>query len=101
MTPLVSVIVTTYNHEPYLAEALDAILAQQCNFGVEIVVGEDCSSDGTLGVCKKFAEQYPDAINLIVSSENIGWRANYHRCVEAARGKYITFCDGDDYFLDT
>ena len=101
MTPLVSVIVTTYNHEPYLAEALDAILAQQCNFGVEIVVGEDCSSDGTLGVCKKFAEQYPDAINLIVSSENIGWRANYRRCVEAARGKYVAFCDGDDYFLDT
>ena len=51
--PLVSVIVTTYNHEPYLADALDAILSQRCDFGVEIVLGEDCSSDGTLAVCRE------------------------------------------------
>ena len=101
MNPLVSVIVTTYNHEPYLAVALDAILSQECDFGVEIILGEDCSSDGTLGVCKTFAEQYPDRITLIASTENVGWRANYRRCVEAAKGKYIAFCDGDDYWCDT
>ena len=100
MEPLVSVIVTTYNHEPYLAEALDAILAQRCNFGVEIIVGEDCSSDNTLEVCKTFAQHHPDNILLIASNENVGWRANYRRCVEAARGKYIAFCDGDDYWCD-
>ena len=100
MTPLVSVIVTTYNHEPYLAVALDAILAQRCDFGVEIILGEDCSSDGTLRVCKKFAELYPEQIALITSTENVGWRANYRRCVETARGKYIAFCDGDDYWCD-
>lgn len=101
MTPLVSVIVTTYNHEPYLAAALEAILSQKCNFGVEIIVGEDCSSDGTLSVCNFFAEQYPDIIRLISSSENVGWRKNYRRCVEAARGKFIAFCDGDDYWCDS
>ena len=100
MTPLVSVVVTTYNHEPYLAEALNAILAQRCDFGVEIILGEDCSNDGTLGVCKKFAYRYPDQITLISSTENVGWRANYHRCVEAAKGKYVAFCDGDDYWCD-
>lgn len=98
--PLVSVIVTTYNHEPYLADALDAILSQRCDFGVEIVLGEDCSSDGTLAVCKEYAEKYPENITLIVSAENVGWRENYRRCVEAARGKYIAFCDGDDYWCD-
>ena len=101
MKPLVSVIVTTYNHEPYLADALEAILSQECDFGVEIIVGEDCSRDNTLGVCKSFAHQYPDKITLISSSENVGWRRNYRRCVESAKGKYIAFCDGDDYFLDT
>lgn len=100
MSPLVSVIVTTYNHEPYLAAALDAILAQRCDFGVEIVLGEDCSSDNTLAVCRRYAEQYPDRIELITSTENVCWRENYSRCVEAARGKYIAFCDGDDYWCD-
>lgn len=100
MKPLVSVIVTTYNHEPYLAEALDAILAQECDFGVEIILGEDCSSDNTLAICRDYAERYPDMIHLIASSENVGWRANYRRCVEAARGELIAFCDGDDYWCD-
>ena len=72
MTPLVSVVVTTYNHEPYLADALNAILVQRCDFGVEIIVGEDCSSDNTLGVCKKFAHLYPQIV-LISSTENVGW----------------------------
>ena len=100
MAPLVSVVVTTYNHEPYLAEALDAIMAQRCNFGVEIILGEDCSSDNTLAICREYAEKYPENITLIASTENVGWRANYRRCVEAARGKYIAFCDGDDYWCD-
>lgn len=100
MTPLVSVVVTTYNHEPYLATALDAILAQRCDFGVEIILGEDCSSDGTFAVCREYAEKYPEKIILISSTENVGWRANYRRCVEAAKGKYVAFCDGDDYWCD-
>ena len=100
MAPLVSVCVTTYNHEPYLATALNAILAQRCDFGVEIILGEDCSSDGTLAVCRTYAEKYPEKITLIASTENVGWRANYRRCVEAAKGKYIAFCDGDDYWCD-
>ena len=100
MTPLVSVCVTTYNHEPYLAKALDAILAQRCDFGVEIVLGEDCSSDNTLAMCKQYAEKFSEQITLITSAENVGWRKNYRRCVEAAKGKYIAFCDGDDYWCD-
>mgnify|MGYP003311143600 CR=1 FL=1 len=100
MKPLVSVIVTTYNHEPYLAEALDAILAQRCNFDVEIILGEDCSSDNTLAICRDYAERYPDMIHLIASSENVGWRKNYRRCVETAQGQLIAFCDGDDYWCD-
>ena len=100
MKPLVSVIVTTYNHEPYLADALDAILAQRCNFDVEIVLGEDCSSDNTLAICRDYAERYSDMIHLIASSENVGWRENYRRCVEAASGELIAFCDGDDYWCD-
>ena len=99
-TPLVSVCVTTFNHEKWLGEALDAILSQVCNFGVEIILGEDCSSDNTLAICRDYAERYPNTIRLITSTENVGWRKNYRRCVEAAQGKYIAFCDGDDYWCD-
>jgi glycosyltransferase involved in cell wall biosynthesis len=100
MKPLVSVCVTTYNHEPYLAAAIDAILAQRCDFDVEIILGEDCSSDNTLALCREYVAKYPENITLIASTENVGWRENYRRCVEAARGKYIAFCDGDDYWCD-
>lgn len=99
-TPLVSVCVTTFNHERWLGDALDAILAQRCNFGVEIILGEDCSTDNTRAICQEYAERYPDLIHPIFSERNVGWRENYRRCVEAARGKYIAFCDGDDYFCN-
>ena len=97
--PLVSVCVTAYNHAPYIAQCLDSILAQECDFGVEIVLGEDCSSDSTLEICRSYEARYPNSIRVITSPENVGMRANYRRVVESSRGKYIAFCDGDDYFL--
>lgn len=100
MAALVSVCVTTYNHEKWLHEALDSILAAECDFGVEILLGEDCSTDNTLAVCRRYAEQHPDKIRLITSERNVGWRENYHRLVEAAEGRYIAFCDGDDCWCD-
>ncbi|MBQ5861944.1 MAG: glycosyltransferase, partial [Alistipes sp.] len=64
MTPLVSVCVTTYNHAKYIAQALESILRQRTSFGVEIVVGDDCSSDDTVAICQRYAEQYPDRVRL-------------------------------------
>lgn len=97
--PLVSVLVTAYNHAPYIAQCLNSILQQQCDFGVEIVVGEDCSADSTRQICEEYAERYGDRVRLICSEQNVGMRANYRRVAEAARGKYVAYCDGDDYFV--
>ena len=66
-TPLVSVCMTTYNHEPYIAEAIESVLAQQTSFGVELVVGEDCSTDRTAAICREYAAKYPDRIRLVTS----------------------------------
>ncbi len=93
-----SVIMTTYNHERYIAEAIESVLRQQTSFGVEIVVGEDCSTDRTLAVVRDYERMYPDCIRVVTSSENVGWRENYRRTIAAARGKYIALLDGDDYF---
>ena len=99
-TPLVSVCMTTYNHEPYLRQAVESILAQQAPFGVELVLGEDCSTDATAAICREYAEKYPGRVRLVGGAENVGWRANYRRTFEACRGRYVAYCDGDDWWED-
>ena len=99
-TPLVSVCMTTYNHEAYLSRAIESVLAQETAFDVELVLGEDCSTDATRSVCEDYAARYPDRIRLVTSAENVGWRANYRRTFEACRGKYVAYLDGDDWWSD-
>ena len=98
--PLVSVCMTAYNHEAYLAEAIEGVLMQRTAFGVELVLGEDCSTDRTAAICREYAARYPGRIRLVAGPENVGWRANYRRTVAACRGKYVAFCDGDDRWCD-
>ena len=91
-------VMTTYNHERYIATAIESVLRQQTDFRVEIVVGEDCSTDRTLNIVEDYQRMYPDCVRVVTSEENVGWRKNYRRTIEAARGKYIALLDGDDYF---
>ena len=100
MIPLVSVCMTTYNHEHYIAQAIESVLGQRTTFAVEVVVGEDCSTDSTLAICRKYEEQYPDRVRVVASESNIGMHRNYRRTIEACRGKYIAMLDGDDWFSD-
>ena len=71
-TPLVSVCMTTYNHEDWLAQAIESVLAQRTSFGVELVVGEDCSTDRTAEICREYAAKYPDRIRLVTSTATTG-----------------------------
>lgn len=99
-TPLVSVCMTTYNHERYLTEAIESVLAQQTSFGVELVLGEDCSTDGTAAICRDYAARFPGRVRLVTGECNVGWRANYRRTFDACQGKYVAYCDGDDWWCD-
>ena len=99
-TPLVSVCVTTYNHAPYIAQAIESILAQKCDFDVEIILSDDCSQDSTPEICRSYAERYPERVRLLSAEQNVGMRANYRRTIEAARGEYVALCDGDDWWCD-
>ena len=98
--PLVSIVCITYNHEPYLCQALDGFLMQRTTFPVEIILAEDCSTDGTRAICEEYAKRYPGKIRYIWSETNVGAVANERRAMEAAQGKYIAFCEGDDYWTD-
>lgn len=91
-------VMTTYNHESYIATAIESVLRQQTNFPIEIVIGEDCSTDRTLNIAMDYQAQYPEAIRIVRSESNVGWRENYRRTIAAARGRYIALLDGDDYF---
>lgn len=97
--PFVSIIMTTYNQEKYIRQAIDGVLFQITDFPYELIIGEDCSSDSTLSIVEEYQKQYPDRIHLITSPANVGMRANELRCLKAATGKYIAYCEGDDYWI--
>lgn len=99
-TPLVSIVTITYNHEPYIRKCIEGILMQQVNFSIEFIIAEDCSTDGTLAICKEYATKYPDIIKLITSETNVGALYNEVRAIASAKGKYIAFCEGDDYWTE-
>ena len=96
--PLVSVKMITYNHAPFIAQAIDGVLMQKTNFPFELVIGEDCSTDGTREIVFEYQKKYPDIIRIITSDNNVGGKKNSYRTRKACRGKYIAFCEGDDYW---
>jgi len=98
-SPLVSVLVTPYNQKDYIRQTLDSILMQKCNFSFEVVIGEDCSTDGTREICKEYASAFPDKIVLCLNEQNKGLLNNYFDVFLKAKGTYIADCGGDDYWL--
>lgn len=100
MNVMVSVNCTAYNHERYIGDAIEGFLNQITLFDYEILIGEDCSTDGTRYIIENYMERFPGRIRLITSEANVGAGENTKRLVEASRGKYIALCEGDDYWTD-
>lgn len=96
----VSVSMITYNHENYIAQAIEGALMQKTNFPFEIVIGEDYSTDGTREIVFDYARKFPEIIRVITSGENVGAQANLIRMLNVCKGKYIALCEGDDYWTD-
>lgn len=97
--PLVSVLVTTYNQENYIGDCVLSVVSQNCNFDYEIIVGDDCSTDGTSEIVKSLAEKYPDKIVPVIRNLNLGPTQNYFNLMSKGRGKYFAHLDGDDLWL--
>ena len=97
---LVSVCCTTFNHEKYIETTIKSFLSQESNFRFEIIIGEDCSSDTTRAKVAYFCETYPELVTMVTAEKNVGLIENYCRVIARAKGKYIAFCDGDDYWSD-
>lgn len=96
---VLSVAIITYKQEDFISQTLDSILSQEHKFPYEIVIGEDCSPDGTKAVIEKYAAKYPDIIKPIYNNPNLGLIKNYFNVISHCSGKYIMECAGDDYWL--
>jgi len=97
---MVSVCMITYNHDKYISQAIEGVLIQKADFQIELVIGEDYSTDSTREICEKYASMYPNIIRLLPSHKNLGMMPNFIRTLQACTGKYIALCEGDDYWTD-
>ena len=94
----VSVLVMTYNHEAYIVQALESVLAQEVKFDYEIIISEDCSTDQTRDIVLEYKKRFPGRIRLLLSDYNLRSNEIVARGIRAARGTYIALLDGDDYW---
>ena len=98
---LISVIIPSYNRADTVGETIDSIMAQEgigSEDDLEIVIGDDCSTDNAREVLEQYRQKYPNYIRLFLREENVGLGANWAMCVKDCRGKYICNCDNDDYW---
>ncbi len=103
MRKKVSCHVITYNQKNYIAQCIDGILMQQVNFPIEIIIGDDRSTDGTREILLQYANDFPEIIKLNlreVRGEGIPGKENFVSTLELCHGEYISLCDGDDYWTD-
>jgi glycosyltransferase involved in cell wall biosynthesis len=94
------VAITTYNLEKWLPRALDSALMQRRDFPIEIVIGDDASTDGTLCIAQAYRDKHPDIIRVVERANNVGVQRNTYETLGACRGKYTACLDGDDYWTD-
>ena len=99
--PKVTVVVFTYNHEPFIAQALESVLAQETSFSFDIVVLEDCSTDATREIVLEFERKWPTRIRALLSPVNKCDNQAFVHVVEHAQSLYIAVLDGDDYWTST
>jgi glycosyltransferase involved in cell wall biosynthesis len=90
----------TYNHEKFIACAIESVLDQRTDFPIEIIIADDCSIDDTRNIVQTYAKKYPGLIRLILQKKNVGHSQNFYDLISQAKGQYIANLDGDDYWTN-
>jgi glycosyltransferase involved in cell wall biosynthesis len=98
--PLVSVHMLAFNHGPYLADAIEGVIAQRTDFPIELIIGDDHSTDDTLRIALDYQARFPHLVRVLHGPTNVGMHANYQRVLERCRGEFVAICEGDDYWID-
>lgn len=98
MKTLISVIIPSYNRADTVGQTIESILEQKVDADIEIVIGDDCSTDNAREVLEQYRQKYPDIIRLFLREQNMGLGANWAQCVKDSKGEFICNCDNDDYW---
>ena len=97
---LVSVIMPVYNHEKYLRQAIDSVVNQRTEFKIELLIGEDYSTDQSREICREYEKKYNNIIKVFYREKNMGPLENSYDLLINMRGKYSITLEGDDYWTD-
>jgi len=100
MDTIVDVNIAVYNHAPFLRKALDGALAQKTNFPFRLLIGDDCSTDGSVAILKEYESKFSERIKVIYQPKNLGLNSverNGVILLKNSTAKYIALLDGDDY----
>lgn len=89
-----------YNHEKYVAQAIESIIGQKTNFPFRLVIGEDCSKDGSRAIIAQYAAAYPDKVFPVYHEHNLGAQGNGSYLCAVIEADYACICEGDDYWID-
>lgn len=94
----VSVCIVAYNHEAFITQCVESALRQKTDFEFEVVVGEDCSTDRTLTMLQRLAQEHPGRLRIEARASNLGAERNFDTTIRECRGEYIAFLEGDNYW---
>lgn len=97
--PKISICVATYNQQSYIKDCLLSVLMQDCPADLEIIVGDDCSTDATGAIISEIAAMYPGRLTIPRRVGNLGATENYQDMINRASGDFIAHIDGDDYWM--
>lgn len=97
-SPTVSVCVLCFNHVEFIEQTIESILSQKCNYGLEVVITDNCSTDGTQKILLSYQQKHPDTIQLFLEPKPISFVENIQAYFTRTRGRYIAILDGDDYW---
>jgi glycosyltransferase involved in cell wall biosynthesis len=97
---MVSILMITYNHEMFIAQAIESAISQKTTFDFELVIGDDISKDSTFEICKKYQQNYPNIVKLLHYEKNVGVTDNLINVYNVCNGKYVAILEGDDYWTD-
>lgn len=100
MNYLVDIPMCVYNHEKFIAKAIEGVIIQNTNFKFRLILGEDASTDNSKEIIMDYVEKYPDIIFTIFHKQNVGMKENSRLLFSKCTSKYIALCDGDDYWTD-
>lgn len=96
----ITVVVTSYNHEKYIRQAIESILKQKGLFKIKVLLGDDYSTDNTIKILNEYLYKYPDIFINNIQTMNVGMRGNLKNCFSKVSSEFIAICEGDDYWID-